>query len=218
MRFWLWSLWRSRLLIVMLFILYLGAAAQTPPPAGGSPLDVLVLDQSHLPVPAAQVEIKYQDHIVGKLSTGQDGHAVFSLQEAGQYAISVSKAGFETTVVSDFAWGKGAPDTLELTLNVAGTTDSVEVRAEASSVETGPTPALSASVDSIKAVPSRPATVADALPLIPSVVRQPGGALQLSGTGEHRNAMIVNSADVTDPATGEFGLTVPIDIVESLNY
>ena len=30
--------------------------------------------------------------------------------------------------------------------------------------------------------------------------------------------MMVNSADVTDPATGGFGLTVPIDSVESINF
>ncbi len=28
----------------------------------------------------------------------------------------------------------------------------------------------------------------------------------------------MNSADVTDPATGQFGLTVPIDRVETLNF
>ena len=29
--------------------------------------------------------------------------------------------------------------------------------------------------------------------------------------------LIVNSADVTDPATGQFGLTVPIDSVEAVS-
>ena len=51
----------------------------------------------------------------------------------------------------------------------------------------------------------------------PGVVREPGGALIISASAEHRSALIVNSADVTDPATGQFGLTVPIDSVEALN-
>ena len=59
-----------------------------------------------------------------------------------------------------------------------------------------------------KQTPSKPATVADALPLVPGVVREPGGGLKISDASEHRSALIVNSADVTDPATGEFGLTV----------
>jgi len=49
------------------------------------------------------------------------------------------------------------------------------------------------------------------------VVREPGGGLILSSSPENRSALIVNSADVTDPATGQFGLTVPIDSVEVLN-
>jgi hypothetical protein len=39
----------------------------------------------------------------------------------------------------------------------------------------------------------------------PGVVRSPGGGL------------VISAADVTDPATGQFGLTVPIDSVETLN-
>jgi len=60
-------------------------------------------------------------------------------------------------------------------------------------------------------------TVADALPLIPGVLREPGGGLILSSSPENRSALVVNSADVTDPATGQFGLTVPMDSVEVLN-
>ena len=59
--------------------------------------------------------------------------------------------------------------------------------------------------------------MADALPLLPGVVRVPGGGLVMSAAGEHRSALIVNSADVTDPATGQFGLTVPIDSVETMS-
>jgi hypothetical protein len=59
--------------------------------------------------------------------------------------------------------------------------------------------------------------VADALPQVPGVVRSPGGGLVILAASEHRSALIVTSADVTDPATGQFGLTVPIDSVDTLN-
>src|SRR5207302_8986897 len=62
-----------------------------------------------------------------------------------------------------------------------------------------------------------PATAADALPLSPGSTREPRGAVLISASAEHRSALIVNSADVTDPATGQFGLTVPIDSVETLS-
>src|SRR5205085_7015282 len=43
------------------------------------------------------------------------------------------------------------------------------------------------------------------------------GEIKISGQGEHRSALIVNSADVTDPATGQFGATVPVDSVETIS-
>ena len=205
-----------------MFVLLASACSvlgQTPPPGGARPLDVIVLDQSRLPVPGAEVEIALGNQSIATVFSDQSGRTVFPPRKPGRYTIRVSKAGFETAAVPDFAWDGAAPASLEVTLMAAGTKESIEVHAEASAVATAAAaPGASISADAVKAVPSRPATVADTLPLIPAIVRQPGGALQLSGTGEHRNAMLVNSADVTDPATGEFGLTVPIDIVESVNY
>jgi hypothetical protein len=185
---------------------------------GASKLDVAVLDQSHLPAPDARVEIKRQDLVVAAMSTGETGHAVFPALEPGQYTISASKEGFETAVAKDFEWREDGPGSLELTLNLAASKQDVEVRDTTSPVETASTPSAIVEPESAKELPGRPATVSDALPLIPGILRQPGGGLQLSGSAEHRSAMIVNSADVTDPATGGFGLTVPIDSVENLNF
>ncbi len=84
-------------------------------------------------------------------------------------------------------------------------------------MEQGSSPPASVSGQLAKELPTRPATVADALPLVPGVVREPGGALRISDSPENRSALIVNSADVTDPGTGQFGLTVPIDSVQTIN-
>jgi hypothetical protein len=65
-------------------------------------------------------------------------------------------------------------------------------------------------------LPNRPATVADALPLVPGVVRSADGQIIIDGGGEHKSAFVVNGTDVTEPATGRFGMTVPVDSVESL--
>src|ERR1039457_1720339 len=93
-----------------------------------------------------------------------------------------------------------------------------EVKGTAEPVEQGSSAPAELPAQTAKQLPSKPATVADVLPLLPGVVRSPGGGLLLSAVGEHRSAMIVNSADVTDPTTGQFGLTVPIDSVENLNF
>ncbi|MBV9183280.1 MAG: hypothetical protein JO356_18410, partial [Acidobacteria bacterium] len=71
--------------------------------------------------------------------------------------------------------------------------------------------------DQAKLTPSRPATLADAIPLVPGVVRASDGSLEIAGYGENHSTLLVNSVDVTDPATGDFGLSVPIDSVETIS-
>jgi len=52
--------------------------------------------------------------------------------------------------------------------------------------------------DEIKSLPNRPATVADALPLVPGVVRSADGQIIIDGGGEHKSAFVVNGTDVTE--------------------
>ena len=39
----------------------------------------------------------------------------------------------------------------------------------------------------------------------------------IAGYSENHSTLLINSVDVTDPSTGEFGLSVPIDSVETIN-
>jgi hypothetical protein len=135
----------------------------------------------------------------------------------GQYTIRAAVPGFEP--IDRIVRVEGPATTnLEIVVSQAAKHhESVEVKDTVSPVESGSSMPQTLPVDAAKEVPSRPATVADALPLIPGITRSPGGGLQISGAGEHRSALLVNSADVTDPATGQFGTTVPIDTVQSLD-
>lgn len=208
------------LIAVVLFLCCATMAAPQGTSTQGEPsqFDIAILDQTHLPVPGARVKIKLQDQTIAEVSTDGTGHSLFPAWKRGRYTIEVSKEGFEAAVVKDFEWKAGVSESLELTLNTAPDKQRIEVHDTTSPIEDSSVPSASVAGESARELPNRPATVSDALPLIPGVVRQPGGKLQLSGGGEHRSAMIVNSADVTDPATGEFGLTVPIDSVEKLNF
>jgi hypothetical protein len=195
--------------------------AQVPAPAR---LDVAVYDSSHSVVPGAKVEVRLGPSVAATQSTGETGHALFPAlaptSAAARYTVVVTKDGFDAASAVDVEAASGATATIELTLvPAAAAKQSVEVHETVSAIEAASTaPTASVSGEETKALPSRPATVSDALPLIPGVARSPTGGLQLSGSGEHRGALLVNSADVTDPATGQFGLTVPIDSVENLNF
>src|SRR5205823_12544901 len=56
----------------------------------------------------------------------------------------------------------------------------------------------------------------DALPLMPGVVRGPDGLLNISGTRSNQAALMFNSADGSDPVTGEDAIELPIDAVSAV--
>jgi outer membrane receptor for ferrienterochelin and colicin len=82
--------------------------------------------------------------------------------------------------------------------------------AEASSSET------TLPTGSAKSSPLRPSTVIDTLPLVPGVIRTPDGRVQVSGVDEVHSSLLINAVNVNDPATGDFGLGVPVDSVDLL--
>ena len=54
------------------------------------------------------------------------------------------------------------------------------------------------------------------LPLIPGVVRGPDGLINMKGARSSQGGSLVNSASVTDPATGNAAISLPIDVVQSV--
>jgi Carboxypeptidase regulatory-like domain len=181
-------------------------------------IEVSVFDQARLPVPGVQVRFENALNIILSAVTDGKGRAEFTQLEPGHYQLAATKEGFVPIEKWEIDLAQTGVLSLELTLSPAMVRrESVDVRGTVSAVDQGSAPSTELPARIAKELPSRPATVADALPLIPGVARSPGGGLQISGSGEHRSALVVNSADVTDPATGQFGLTVPIDQVSSLN-
>ena len=54
------------------------------------------------------------------------------------------------------------------------------------------------------------------LPLIPGVVRGPDGLINMKGARTSQGGSLVNNANVTDPATGNTAMNLPIDVVQSV--
>ena len=164
-----------------------------------------------------QVELKSGAVSQPAKQTNAEGRVRFLNLPPGTYSVTASKEGFEPVSKSSIELAPSSPASVELILIPSlARKESIEVKGESPSVEQGATTSNDVSGRIVKDLPGRPATVSDALPLVPGVIRAPGGGLQISGSGEHRSALIVNSADVTDPSTGQFGLTVPMDSVETI--
>jgi hypothetical protein len=165
-----------------------------------------------------KVELSTGAHAEKAQTTNEQGRLIFSNLEAAQYNLTASKAGYQTLQRQGLKLAVADGLELELTMVPAITrTDSVEVRGTVMEVQEDASIPNKLPPGTAKALPNRPVTVSDALPLIPGVLREPGGGLILSSSPENRSALVVNSADVTDPATGQFGSTVPMDSVEVLS-
>jgi hypothetical protein len=96
--------------------------------------------------------------------------------------------------------------------------ESATVTASADQVDTKQTSGNTTIGEStVEHMPKRNERFEDLLPLVPGVVRGQSGRINMKGARASENGSLVNSADVTDPATGESAISIPIDVVSSVH-
>lgn len=147
--------------------------------------------------------------------TSEAGIARIANIAPGKHRLTILAAGFDE-LTTDIETDASPENRIDAILSAAHT-DSITIQGVIETpLEESTTPTV---LDrrQVNSMPDRPRTVTDALPLAPGVVRLPNGQLRLAGNGEHRSAMLVNSATSTDPATGQFGATLPIDSVRTMS-
>jgi len=181
------------------------------------------IDEKNLPVPDATVELRLSNKLAGTSKTDAAGKVTLQVNLPGTYSLNIQKKGYlpaDTSIeVKD---GNPVAQDIDIDIDVVLNTvtlskQSVEVNGEASNPLTEPsTSSTTLAPENAKDTPLRPATLVDALPLIPGIVRGPDGSVRIAGFGEDHSALLVNSVDVTDPATGGFGLSVPIDSMRKI--
>ncbi len=189
--------------------------------AQDSLLRVITRDEADKPVSGVFLELKRDHAVVGTAITDENGEARFVAAAAGNYQLTVSKEGFETLTRADLAVSGGRALEVQFVMTPKikiGETVEVTASAAASSpIEQGGSPSLDLQRNQVRDSALRATNVAETLPLVPGIIRTDQGQLKISGTSENRSALLVNSADVTDPATGQFGLTVPVDVVNTIS-
>lgn len=179
-------------------------------------LRVFVVDSEESPVLDARVRVGPDLTPFGERLTEINGTADFEKVPCGAWRVTAAKEGFEAASKTVEIAG-GASVEVSLTLNPQIHRSSVEVTDTAPAVEQSASQSNELRPIELKTIPTNPATVTETLPLVPGVVRTPDGELKIDGTGEHRSALVVNQTDVTDPATGKFGQTIPVDAIETVN-
>src|SRR5215813_105999 len=209
------SRWRFGIAIALAACFSVSAASgkQSQGPSGNVEIKVVVKDSEGNVsfVPSARLQLSGQ--IVLGAETDELGKYEFVAVPVGSYAIQAEAPGLE-----------GA----KTVLVKAGKTEEIQVELKPTEVKSSVTvtaneqdkaqPSASASVDekTLRDAPNVNERFESALPLLPGVVRGPDGRINLKGARATQSGALVNSANVTDPATGNPAINVPIDVVSSV--
>ena len=209
----------KRWLLFAAFVAFCGSVfASGPKDVKTFSVNVTVIDENKQSVPEATVEVRSDDKSLGTLATDSSGKVNLSLPSAGGYVLAISKKGYLNTGTMVEVSADNSVQNMDVVMSsTALSQQSVTVTAESTNpvLETeGGQKTLP--LEQAKISSARPATLADTLPLIPGIVRAKDGSVRIAGLGEDHSALLVNSVDVTDPATGSFGLSVPIDTVQTV--
>jgi len=197
----------------MLFLLAPGAVfAQNCTTAK---LRIVAQDSSGNVLPGVAVSIEGGSRSAAVSVTNTQGIAEFDNLNCGVWTVNGAKDGFRDVRGNQFQITGGPNAQLDLILTPLVMHQKVDVRDTAPLVSQTSSPTEQLHPNEVKDLPFRPVTVSDALPLAPGVTRQ-DDEIKIGGVGEHRSAFVVNQVDVTDPATGRFGQTIPIDSVETV--
>jgi len=203
-----------KILIPALWFFFAVILAPGQPLAGCCELRIEVRGAGHEPLAGANVDVSGPGRTLSD-HTASNGNAGFTLPRPGTYTVSATKDGY-LRLSRELVVTIGDRIIVEFVL----LPHLVEAQTLAVTDGANPvssTPANLVSGGEIRAAPELPATLRDALPLIPGVVRTVEGKLVISDAAEHRNSLLVDSLDATDPATGNFGVTVPIDSIVAFN-
>ncbi len=204
------------LLLWVLVPLPLALSQQSSPIAV---LRVRAWDQGGKPVADVLIQAITGQVVAGRASTNATGEVELAKLKPGNYEVTATKDGYETLKQSDVVLTSETPVEMDFILvPKVEHKDSINVVASPENpVEQGASVPTEIQHTQIQNLPNKPAAVADVLPLIPGVIRTADDEIRISGSSEHSSAFIVNSADVTEPATGRFGVSVPVDSVENLS-
>jgi hypothetical protein len=151
--------------------------------------------------------------MVMEAESDEQGKCTFIAVRPGDYVVQASTPGLEGARGVIVRASK--TEAVELELRPTEVKSSVTVTASEPESKQ-PSPSGTVDEKTLREAPNTNERFESALPLIPGVVRGPDGRINLKGARATQSGALVNSANVTDPATGIPAINVPIDVVSSV--
>jgi hypothetical protein len=148
--------------------------------------------------------------------TESDAQGAFAIDDLlpGTYQIEAKAPGLYSAMAVVVSAGRSS--TIAVEMNVAAVKSSVDVTASdtAQVEESAQHNTIGQSV--VEKAPNQEEKIESLLPLVPGVVRGPDGRINMKGAQATQAGWLVNSTNVTDPATGGQAISLPIDVVSSV--
>src|SRR5258708_1740298 len=147
--------------------------------------------------------------------TNDQGRYGFMAVATNTYQIDVTAPGLSGSSTVAFVSGTALDASVEL--KVQSVKESVTVTGSTeSSISMYSADQTVLNKSTILNAPNRQERVDALLPLIPGVVRGPDGFINMKGARTSQGGFLVNSANTTDPATGNPAMNLPVDVVDSV--
>jgi Carboxypeptidase regulatory-like domain/TonB dependent receptor/TonB-dependent Receptor Plug Domain len=148
--------------------------------------------------------------------TNEQGEYKFTDLTTGIYTLQIDLTGFKQQTKT-VTLQKATTAVENINLELEGLTADITVVADGEGLNTTPSgEPVSFKQDKLQTVPLVNEQFQDAIPLVPGVVRGPDGLLNLKGARASQSGFLVNSANVTDPVTGESAINLPLEAVQSV--
>jgi hypothetical protein len=192
------------------------AFAQSPGSTNGSVRGVVfTLDASAAKAVVPGVKLSLDGPIHANAESDSEGKFQFSAVPSGSYTITGQSPGMTAQQIVTVS--AEAVSEIAVELKIQAVAESTTVSASADSVDSKQSSGINTiSEPTVRNMPNLDERFDSLLPLIPGVVRGPNGQINMKGARASQSGSLLNSADVTDPATGTSTLKIPIDVVSSV--
>src|ERR1700728_2682312 len=200
--------------LAILLLLGLGFAQGRSPAFGSIRGDVFTKGTNGEPAVLPSVRLVLRGPITKETESDAQGAFAIDGLPPGTYQIEANAPGLSGGVAVEVT--AGTSSTVPLEMNVTTVSNTVNVTATEAFVadESAQRNTITQSV--VEKAPNREEKVESLLPLVPGVVRGPDGRINMKGAQATQAGWLVNSTNVTDPATGGQAISLPIDVVSSV--
>src|SRR5882724_7587774 len=205
--------WGAYVVSIVLFVL--PAFAQSGSTASGSIRgDVFTKGTNGEPAVLPGVLIVLHGPITKETESDANGAFAVDGLPPGTYQIEANAPGLYAALAMEVS--ADTSSTVPVEMNVAAVTSTINVTASdtAQGEESAQHNTISQSI--VEKAPNQEEKIESLLPLVPGVVRGPDGRINIKGAQATQAGWLVNSANVTDPATGGQAINLPIDVVSSV--